>query len=80
MSPATRHPAESGDIDDLRSAIERLKAVPEYSPSIGARGVTCKTIFDCTYPWHLREHFVRARFRDVDPTPWAPDLFGGAGR
>jgi 4-hydroxy-3-polyprenylbenzoate decarboxylase len=52
---------------------------PEYSPSIPARGLTCKTIFDCTYPWRLRDRFVRARFRDVDPTPFAPDLFPPAG-
>lgn len=52
---------------------------PEYSPSIPARGVTCKAVFDCTYPWRLREQFARARFREVDPTPFAPDLFPGAG-
>ncbi|TKD34959.1 UbiD family decarboxylase [Azotobacter chroococcum] len=49
--------------------------VPEYSPSIAARGLTCKTIFDCTAPWHLRERFERAKFRDVDPHPFAPELF-----
>lgn len=49
--------------------------VPEYSPSITARGLTCKTIFDCTAPWHLRERFERAKFRDVDPHPFAPELF-----
>lgn len=48
---------------------------PEYSHTIPARGVSCKTIFDCTYPWHMREKFQRAPFRDVDPTPFAPNLF-----
>lgn len=48
---------------------------PEYNSSIPARGVTCKTIFDCTYPWPLREKFARAPFREVDPRPYAPDLF-----
>ena len=52
--------------------------VPDYDPSIPARGVSCKTIFDCTYPWKLREHFVRAQFRDVDPHPFAPALFPAA--
>lgn len=48
---------------------------PDYSTTIPARGVTCKTIFDCTYPWKMREKFARAPFRDVDPRPFAPDLF-----
>jgi gallate decarboxylase subunit C len=49
---------------------------PEYNPRLPARGVTAKTIFDCTAPFALREEFVRAPFRDVDPRPWAPELFG----
>ena len=49
--------------------------VPEYDPSIPAKGVSCKTIFDCTYPWKLKEHFVRAQFRAVDPHPFAPSIF-----
>jgi 4-hydroxy-3-polyprenylbenzoate decarboxylase len=70
-----------GDVDTLflpglTGHVLDPSQVPEYSPSITAQGVTCKTIFDCTYPWRLRERFVRARFREVDPTPFAPDLFG----
>jgi 3-polyprenyl-4-hydroxybenzoate decarboxylase len=49
---------------------------PIYNPRLPAKGVTAKTIFDCTVPYVLREHFVRAPFRDVDPRPFAPDLFG----
>jgi UbiD family decarboxylase len=49
---------------------------PEYNPRLPAKGTTAKTIFDCTAPFHLREEFVRAPFRDVDPRPFAPDLFG----
>jgi 4-hydroxy-3-polyprenylbenzoate decarboxylase len=48
---------------------------PEYSPSIRARGASCKTIFDCTVPCALKEQFRRAEFQDVDPRPFAPDLF-----
>ncbi|MCB8883399.1 UbiD family decarboxylase [Acidisoma cellulosilytica] len=48
---------------------------PEYNAAIPAKGISCKTIFDCTYPWKMRKHFERAPFRDVDPTPFAPDLF-----
>lgn len=48
---------------------------PNYDTSIPARGVSCKTIFDCTYPWKMRKEFERAPFQDVDPRPFAPDLF-----
>lgn len=48
---------------------------PDYNSFIPARGVTCKTIFDCTYPWKMKKEFERAPFRDVDPRPFAPDLF-----
>jgi 4-hydroxy-3-polyprenylbenzoate decarboxylase len=49
---------------------------PYYNPRLPTKGITNKTIFDCTVPYHLREHFVRAPFRDVDPRPFAPELFG----
>jgi UbiD family decarboxylase len=49
--------------------------VPEYSASIRGKGISCKTIFDCTVPFSLKDHFKRAQFRDVDPRPFAPDLF-----
>lgn len=39
---------------------------PEYSPSIPAPGISCKTIFDCTVPFHLKDRFRRAPFADVD--------------
>lgn len=51
---------------------------PHYDGRIPAKGVTCKTIFDCTYPWKMKEHFERAPFEEVDPTPFAPHLFGKA--
>lgn len=38
-------------------------------------GVSCKTIFDCTVPFHLKERFTRAQFMEVDPAKWVPDLF-----
>jgi 4-hydroxy-3-polyprenylbenzoate decarboxylase len=47
---------------------------PEYNPALPARGTTTKTIFDATAPFRMREHFIRAQFRDVDPRPFAPDL------
>ncbi|WP_322072172.1 UbiD family decarboxylase [Paraburkholderia bannensis] len=48
---------------------------PEFNPALPARGVTCKTVFDCTAPFHLRGEFERAKFMEVDPRPWAPTLF-----
>ena len=48
---------------------------PDYSPSIRGNRITCKTIFDCTVPRALKSRFERAPFMEVDPTPWAPELF-----
>lgn len=45
-------------------------AGPEYSPSIWNRGISCKTIFDCTVPFPLKSQFQRACFLDVDPSRW----------
>ncbi|HSW50271.1 MAG TPA: UbiD family decarboxylase, partial [Bryobacteraceae bacterium] len=39
---------------------------PDFSPSIPAEATSCKTIFDCTVPYHLKDRFRRARFQDVD--------------
>ncbi|MDR3276072.1 MAG: UbiD family decarboxylase, partial [Treponema sp.] len=39
---------------------------PEYNPSIINNGISCKTVFDCTVPFPLKEKFVRAQFMDVD--------------
>ncbi|MCD8115985.1 MAG: UbiD family decarboxylase [Oscillospiraceae bacterium] len=43
---------------------------PDYSPSISHKGISCKTIYDCTVPFHLKEQFKRAAFREVDYTKW----------
>lgn len=48
---------------------------PEYSPSISDKGIACKTIFDCTVPFKLKDRFERAKFMDVDPARFAPELF-----
>ena len=53
---------------------------PEYDPRVSAKGTTTKTIFDCTVPFKLREGFVRAQFQEVDPSLWAPSLFGKDGQ
>lgn len=43
---------------------------PRYSSSIRDHGIACKTIFDCTVPFSQKEHFKRAHFMEIDPTPW----------
>src|SRR5579883_762156 len=43
---------------------------PDFSPSIPAQGVSCKTIFDCTVPYRLKERFQRAEFMEVDVRKW----------
>ena len=48
---------------------------PEFSPSISDKGIACKTIFDCTVPFKLKDRFHRAKFMDVDPAKFAPELF-----
>lgn len=48
---------------------------PEYNPNISVKGISCKTIFDCTVPYHLKDKFRRAQFFEVDPKPFAPELF-----
>lgn len=48
---------------------------PEYNPYIRDKGISCKTIFDCTVPYHLKDRFQRSKFMDVDPSRFAPELF-----
>ena len=39
---------------------------PEFNPALAADGVSCKTIFDCTVPYRMKERFRRAEFMAVD--------------
>ena len=39
---------------------------PEYSWNIRDKGIMCKTIFDCTVPYELKDKFKRAKFTKVD--------------
>jgi 4-hydroxy-3-polyprenylbenzoate decarboxylase len=43
---------------------------PVYDPSILDRGISCKTIFDCTVPFALKDQFHRAHFMDIDEDKW----------
>ncbi|SHJ65973.1 UbiD family decarboxylase, partial [Parasporobacterium paucivorans] len=48
---------------------------PAYNPNIRDRGISCKTIFDCTVPFALKDRFERAKFLDLDPKKFLPDMF-----
>ena len=48
-------------------------ASPDYSGSIRDVGISCKTIFDCTVPFEMKERFRRAAFKEVDPAGWVKD-------
>jgi len=48
--------------------------IPAYSPSITQVGMSCKTIFDCTVPFHLKSHFERSKFMEVDVKRFLPDF------
>jgi UbiD family decarboxylase len=39
---------------------------PEFSPFVAAPGISCKTIFDCTVPYRMKERFRRPEFVSVD--------------
>jgi 4-hydroxy-3-polyprenylbenzoate decarboxylase len=48
---------------------------PEYNAGIPQRGISCKTVFDCTAPYDLKAKFQRSRFKDVEYAKYAPELF-----
>jgi 4-hydroxy-3-polyprenylbenzoate decarboxylase len=37
-----------------------------YNPLLPDDGISCKTIFDCTVPYKLKDKFQRSKFMDVD--------------
>jgi gallate decarboxylase subunit C len=45
---------------------------PAFSPSIPAPGITCKTIYDCTVPYKLKNNFQRSQFMEVDVKRFIP--------
>lgn len=45
---------------------------PDFSPSVRDHGIACKTIFDCTVPWSLKDHFHRSQFLEVDVNRFIP--------
>ena len=47
-------------------------ATPEFNPLLRASSISCKTIFDCTVPYALKERFERSPFVDVDLAKYLP--------
>lgn len=47
---------------------------PAYSGHIRGSGIACKAIFDCTVPFDQKERFRRAKFMEVDPRRWVPEI------
>lgn len=45
-------------------------STPAYTASIRDIGISCKTVFDCTVPFALKDRFRRAPFLEVDPEKW----------
>lgn len=43
---------------------------PDYSGSIRDVGISCKTIYDCTVPFDMKNRFQRAKFYDIDMDKW----------
>ena len=42
----------------------------QYSDTIRDVGISCKTIFDCTVPFDMKDCFIRAPFMELDPEAW----------
>ena len=53
-------------IPDVRCHPRDPSQSPDSSYSILSEGLTCKTVFDCTVPYALKERFVRAPFKKMD--------------
>ncbi len=41
-----------------------------YNPMLRDNGLSCKTIFDCTVPYGLKNDFQRAKFLELDYEKW----------
>jgi UbiD family decarboxylase len=47
-------------------------ATPEFNPLLPYSSISCKTIFDCTVPYALKDRFQRSPFVDVDLEKYLP--------
>ncbi|PPI86956.1 3,4-dihydroxybenzoate decarboxylase (plasmid) [Candidatus Pantoea edessiphila] len=42
----------------------------QYNQKYLKKGITTKTIFDCTVPYNLKNNFIRTNFKKINPSPW----------
>lgn len=71
----TRHQADVDTIviPGVTTHVLDPSQMPDMSPSIKARGMSCKTIYDCTVPLELKEtRFQRSQFMEVDYQRFLP--------
>lgn len=66
-----------GDIDTIMIPGVRCHPLdpsqsPDYTYGVSERGISCKVIYDCTVPFAIKDHFVRAHFMEVSPEKWVP--------
>lgn len=47
---------------------------PAFTSSCRDHGIACKTIFDCTVPYTMKNQFIRARFMEPDREKWGEIL------
>ena len=68
-----------GDVDTITIPNVRCHPLdpsqtPAFSPYLTNEGNSCKTIFDCTVPFKLKDHFQRCKFKEVDVKRFLPDF------
>jgi 4-hydroxy-3-polyprenylbenzoate decarboxylase len=61
-------------IEGAKGHPAEISAQPFNDPLIYANGITCKTIFDCTIKYGLKDKYERSQFKELDYKKWFPDL------
>ena len=59
-------------IPGVRCHLLDPSATPAFNPLLRGPGISCKTIFDCTVPWSVKDNFRRADFESVDLADYLP--------
>lgn len=59
-------------IPGVRCHLLDPSATVEFNPLLRGPGISCKTIFDCTVPWAMKDKFQRADFASVDLADYLP--------
>lgn len=69
---ATRYQADIDTITIPGVRFHRLdpSTSPKYNPMLRGKGISCKTIYDCTVPFDMKSDFKRPHFKDVDMTQY----------